>query len=429
MQSSSTYPPRLRDLFAYRDFMLYAGGRFTATIAWQMLGVVVGWWVYELTGDPLDLGLVGLAQFLPFLLAVLPAGQLADRIDRRLVLAAAYVIEAAAVLLLLLTAIGGRPRTWIIFAAMAMFGLGRALWMPTGQAMVVNLVPPTVFPRAVGFNSTLFESAVIGGPALGGLILAFGNRWLDGRGVQLSLAVILALMILVVALIGSMRARPQAASQGEWRLRDVFDGLRFVWRQKAVLGSITLDLFAVLLGGAVALLPIYAKDILHVGPIGFGALRAAPGVGAMLTAAMLALRPLQRHVGRYLFGGVGLFALATVLFGLSTSFWWSLLLLFLMGAGDMVSVFVRHMLVQLQTPDDIRGRVSAVNSMFIGASNELGEFESGLTAKWWGTVPAVVIGGLACGVAVVMCMFVFPMLRKMDRFPEPARAPGAAPRN
>jgi MFS family permease len=408
---------RLKELFAYRDFVRYALGRFAATIAWQMLGVTVGWWVYRLTGDPLDLGYVGLAQFLPFLLLILPAGQIADRVDRRRVLILAYLIEAAAVLALLWISLAWQGHIWPVFMALAIFGCGRAFWMPTGQAMTVNLVPPQVFPRAVAFNSTLFQLAVIAGPAVGGLTLALGDSLLQGRGVELSLGIILGLLLVVVLLMASIKAQQKTDTQGEWRLNDVFDGLRFVWHNKAVLGSITLDLFAVLLGGAVALLPIFAKDILHVGPIGFGVLRAAPGVGAMLTAAWLAIRPLNRHVGRYLFGGVGLFAVATVLFGLSTTFWWSLLLLFLMGVGDMVSVFVRHMLVQLQTPNDIRGRVSAVNSMFIGASNELGEFESGLTAKWWGTVPAVVIGGLACGAVVGACMLVFPMLRKMDRFP------------
>ncbi len=414
---------RLRDLFAYPDYLRYAAGRFVSTIAWQMLGVTVGWWIYSLTGDPLDLGFVGLAQFLPFLLLVLPAGQIADRFDRRWVLVIAYVIEALAVLALLLISFDGAPKTWSIFAALAVFGCGRAFWMPTGQAMTVNLVPAEIFPRAVGFNATLFQLAVIGGPALGGLTLAIGESVLGGRGVDFSFAIILVLLLLVLVLIGSIQGRQKAEAQGEWRLNDVFDGLRFVWRNKPVLGAITLDLFAVLLGGAVALLPIYAKDILHVGPLGFGFLRAAPGIGAILTALVLALRPLQRQVGVYLFGGVGVFAVATILFGLSTSFWWSVVLLIIMGVGDMVSVFVRHMLVQLQTPNEIRGRVSAVNAMFIGASNELGEFESGVTAKWWGTVPAVVIGGLACAVAVLGCMVAFPVLRKMDRFPSPANAP------
>lgn len=424
-QSAENVPPAstsLRDLLQYPDFLRYAAGRFIATIAWQMLGVAVGWQVYQLTGDPLDLGLVGLAQFLPFLLLVLPAGQLADRVDRRLLLVLAYVAEGCAVLALLWMTLSDVQNTVPVFAALTLFGVGRAFWMPAGQAMTVNLVPPEIFPRAVGTNSTLFQSAVIAGPAFGGLLFAAGESLWPGSGAAICYGAIFVLFLVVIALMASIRSRQKVAEPGEWRLNDVFDGLRFVWRNKPVLGAITLDLFAVLLGGAVALLPIYAKDILHVGPLGLGLLRSAPGVGAALVAAWLALRPIRRYIGRYLFGGVGAFAICVVLFGLSTSFWWSMLLLFLMGAGDMVSVFVRHMLVQLQTPNEIRGRVSAVNAMFIGASNELGEFESGLTAKWWGTVPAVVIGGAACAAAVVACMVAFPTLRRMDQFPAPATA-------
>jgi MFS family permease len=417
--------PSLNELFKYRDFVRYASARFLATIAWQMLGVAVGWQVYALAGNPLDLGLVGLAQFLPFLLLVLPAGQLADRVDRRWVLLGAYSAEALAVLALLYLTATGLTSVWPVFVALGLFGAGRAFWMPSGQAMVINLVPSEIFPRAVGCNSTLFQSAVIAGPALGGVIFALGERFWAGRGALLCYAVIFVLMLVVLLLLASIRQRQVIRAQGEWRWRDVFDGLRFVWRSKPVLGAISLDLFAVLLGGAVALLPVFAKDILHVGPAGLGLLRSAPGIGAALVAAWLALRPIERHVGRHMFGGVALFAVATIVFGLSTSFALSLTMLFLMGAGDMVSMFVRHLLVQLQTPDEIRGRVSAVNSMFIGASNELGEFESGLTAHWWGTVPAVVVGGLACLGVVFGCMALFPSLRKMDRFP----APNVSPRN
>ncbi|MCS6946728.1 MAG: MFS transporter, partial [Steroidobacteraceae bacterium] len=249
-------------------------------------------------------------------------------------------------------------------------------------------------------------------------VFAVGEQVLHGRGALLAYAVILALMLVVVALLWGIRARPAASGQDGWHWRDVFEGLRFVWRTKPILGAITLDLFAVLLGGAVALLPIYAKDILQVGPVGLGLLRSAPGIGAALTAAVLALRPLQRRVGPWMFGGVALYAVATIVFGLSRSFALSLAMLFLTGVGDMLSVFVRHMLVQLQTPDAIRGRVSAVSSMFIGASNELGEFESGLTASWWGTVPAVVVGGVACLGVVGVCAWRFPSLRTLDRFPQ-----------
>jgi MFS family permease len=269
------------------------------------------------------------------------------------------------------------------------------------------------FPSAVAVNSTLFQTGVIVGPAIGGLLLLFGPAAVYGT--------VLGLLTLVVLLVFSIRPVRVATRAAAFRLTDVLEGLRFVFRRRTVLGAISLDLFAVLFGGATAMLPIYASDVLHVSPAGFGALRAAPGVGAALIAAMLAFSPLDRHVGRWMFGGVALFGASTVVFGVSESFWISMVALFLLGAGDMVSVFVRHLLVQLETPDEIRGRVSAVSSMFIGASNELGEFESGVAAKWLGLVPSVVFGGLATLGVVAAYLKLFPELRKMDRFPHCTR--------
>jgi len=396
-----------------RDFARFAAGRVCATLAWQIMGVAVGWQVYALTHDTLALGLVGLAQFLPFVALVLPAGQIADRADRRVVLAVAYAVEAlSAIAMLVFTWTGGRHIA-VVYGAMALFGAGRAFWMPAAQAMTPNLVPPEDFPNAVALNSGLFEAAVITGPALGGLLYLFGPLAAYGLATAL-----LAVVVLLMWGIRPIRA-PNAAAA--FRLRDVLEGLRFVMRQKIVLGAISLDLFAVLFGGATALLPAYAADVLHVGPVGLGLLRTAPGVGAALTAALLALRPIRRHVGRWMFGGVALFGIATVVFGLSKVFWISLAALFALGIGDMVSVFIRHLLVQLQTPDAIRGRVSAVNAMFIGASNELGEFESGLTATWFGLIPAVVVGGIATLVVVAAQIGIFPSLRRMDPFPEANR--------
>jgi MFS family permease len=396
----------------YRDFALYAAARFCATLGWQMLNVAVGWQVYQLTRDPLDLGFVGLAQFLPFLLLVLPAGQLADRVDRRRVLLGAYAGEAACAGLLFAFTFVELTSVLPIFAALVLFGAGRAFWMPTAQAMTVNLVPAAAFPSAVAINSTLFQSAVIGGPAVGGLLYLAGPRVVYGT--------VLGLLVLVVTLIACIRPLRTVAPVAAFRAGDVLEGLRFVLRKRTVFGAISLDLFAVLFGGATALLPIYAADVLHVGPAGLGVLRTAPAVGAALTAGVLAIMPMQSHVGRWMFGGVTLFGTATVVFGLSTWFWLSVAALFLLGAGDMVSVFIRHLLVQLETPDAIRGRVSAVNSMFIGASNELGEFESGVVARWLGTVPAVVVGGIATLVVVGVYLRRFPELRTMDRFPAPA---------
>jgi MFS family permease len=415
----SASKPGVRDALRYRDYRRYALGRFFATLAWQMLGVAVGWQVYAITKDPLDLGLVGLAQFLPFLALVLPGGQVADRADRRLVMVFAYLAEALCVVVLLWFTLGGSREVWPVFAAMALFGAGRAFWMPSGQAMVVNLVPPEVFPTAVGLNSTLFQTAVIVGPAIGGVLYALGESTLEVDGALLVYAVALALLAIVVWLIAGVRPVRAPQSKEPVTTQEFFEGLRFVFSRRPVLGAISLDLFAVLFGGATALLPVFAADILHVGPVGLGTLRTAPGVGAALTAAFLATRPIERHAGRWMFGGVGLFGVATVVFGVSTSFVVSLVALFLLGVGDMVSVFVRHLLVQLETPDAIRGRVSAVSAMFIGASNELGEFESGVTAKWFGTVPAVVFGGAACVAVVLAYLRLFPELRRLDRFPQP----------
>jgi len=394
-----------------RDFALYAAARFLATLAWQMLSVAVGWQVYSLTRDPLMLGWVGLAQFLPFVALVLPAGQLADRAQRRRVLIGAYGTDLLASGILLAFTASGSPRVWPVFAAMSLFGSGRAFWMPAGQAIVPSLVPAPLFPSAIAVNSTLFQVAVIGGPALGGLLYLLGPLVVYASAV--------VAMLCVVALIASVRPpdAPGHAVVG----RELLEGLRFVFRRRTLLGAISLDLFAVLFGGATALLPMVASDVLHVGPAGLGILRSAPAVGAALTAGVLALRPLRRHVGRWLFGGVAAFGLATVVFGLARELWLSLAALTVLGAGDMLSVYVRQILVQLETPDSIRGRVSAVNSMFIGASNELGEFRSGVTARWLGLVPSLVFGGVATLVVVADFVRRFPELRRMDRLPDPAR--------
>ena len=417
-RTSDTPNSGVRAALAHRDFRRYTLGRFFATLVWQMLGVAVGWQVYSITRDPLDLGLVGLAQFLPFFALVLPAGQLADRRDRRLVIVAAYLIETLCVLTLIWFSWSGSKDVRWVFLAMALFGAGRAMWMPASQAMVVNLVPTAVFPAAVAFNSTLFEVAVITGPAVGGLLYAFGESRLQMSGALLVYCTGFVLLVIAITLIAGIRPRRAATPTDPVSWREFTLGLRFVFQRRTVLGAISLDLFAVLFGGATALLPMFAADILHVGPEGLGILRTAPGVGAALTALWLARRPISRHAGAYMFGGVAVFGLATIVFGLSTSFWLSACALFCLGAGDMVSVFVRHLLVQLETPDAIRGRVSAVSAMFIGASNELGEFESGLTASWWGPVRAVTLGGIACLVVVAGYLKLFPELRRLDRFPQ-----------
>ena len=396
----------------HRDFAAFAIARFCATLSWQMLTAAAGWQVWQLTHDPLDLAFLGLAQFLPFFVLVLPAGHLADHADRRKVLMSAYLIEACCAGLLLWFTLSGMQKVWPAFIAMGLFGVGRAFWMPTGQAITPNLVPPADFPQAVGVNATLFQTGVIVGPGIAGLLLLIGPHAVYASS--------LALLLIIVLSVISIRPLKVVFEQAAFRWRDVLEGLRYVMHRRTVLGAISLDLFAVLFGGATAMLPIYSSDVLHVSAAAYGALRSAPGVGAAIVALMLAFTPIQRHVGRWMFGGVAVFGVATIVFGISRSFWLSLVALLALGMGDMVSVFIRHLLVQLETPDNIRGRVSAVSSMFIGASNELGEFESGVMARWLGIVRSVVLGGVATLFVVAGYLKLFPELRTMDRFPKPA---------
>jgi MFS family permease len=393
----------------YRGYAAYAAAKFCTTLCWQMLSVAVGWQVYALTHNPLDLGYLGLVQFLPFVVLVLPGGHTADRIDRRLVLIAAYAVAALCAGILAWYSLTGLHTVWPIFAVMGVFGAGRAFWMPASSAVTPNLVPPEAFPSAVALNSMLFEIGVIAGPALGGVLYLIGPSV-----VYCAVAALLFLAVVLIFAIKPVRAR-DAAEVSETTAH-LLEGLRYVLHRKALLGAISLDLFGVLFGGATALLPAFAQDVLHVGPAGLGLLRTATGVGAAMTAIALVVSPIERHVGRWMFAGVSLFGAATVVFGLSRSFPLSFAALMLLGAGDMVSVYIRQVLIQLETPDAIRGRVSAVGSMFVGASNELGEFESGLTARWFGLMPAVVLGGAVTLVVVGSYLKLFPELRVMDRF-------------
>lgn len=389
-----------------------------------MQTVAVGWQVYALRHDPLDLGLVGLSQFLPFMPLALVAGHAADRFNRRRILALCYATQVLCALLLLAFTISGLHVVWPVFAVMVLFGIARAFSMPSSQAIVPTLVPIESFGNAVALSSSSFQVATIAGPTLGGLLYLAGPQTVYGvvavllatASVLMSLAKVQQVkQVSVAATSPPGSALPDSAAAKSWHA--VLEGLRFVRSRPVVLGAISLDLFAVLLGGATALLPAYARDVLHVGPTGLGLLRTAPGVGAALAAVVLAFSPMVRHVGRWMFAGVALFGIATVVFGLSHIFIVSLLALLVLGTGDMASVYIRHMLVQLETPDAIRGRVSAVNGVFIGASNELGEFESGLTAAWFGLVPAVVIGGVATLFITALWMRLFPTLRKIDKFP------------
>jgi MFS family permease len=405
---------RMPSALRYPAFTRFLVARFLSTFAVQMQSVAIGWQVYAMTRDPLDLGLIGLAQFLPFLALVLPAGQIADRHDRRAILAACYATELLCALLLLAFTVSGLTVVWPVFAVLVLFGTARAFSMPTSQAITPNLVPLESFGNAVALNSSSFQIATIAGPTLGGVLYLAGP--------QTVYSTVAVLLVISVALMFGVRMPRTLTSDEPVSWHSLLEGLRFVWRRRVVFGAISLDLFAVLLGGATALLPIYASDVLHVGPTGLGLLRTAPGVGAAVTALMLVYLSLTRNVGRWMFAGVALFGLTTVVFGLSTSFYLSLLALFLLGAGDMVSVYIRHMLIQLETPDAIRGRVSAVSAVFIGASNELGEFRAGVAAAWAGAKSAVVVGGAATLAIAAIWSRLFPELRTIDRFPgDPVR--------
>ncbi|HEV8442483.1 MAG TPA: MFS transporter [Steroidobacteraceae bacterium] len=408
MSSNNLSPAR--QALSHPDFARYAYGRFGATLAWQMIDVVLGYQMWKLTRNEAYLGYIGLAQFLPFVVLLLPGGQIADRFDRRLIIALAYSLELVAAAALLLFTLSGRTDAYPLFFIAALLGVGRAFWAPAGQSMVPNLVPKELLGGAISFNTLLFTIATIGGPAVAGLTLLLGIDWSYG----------IAVALLMGAMFMILGVKPvRAKSSSEWRWHDFLDGFVFVWKKKPVLGAISLDLFAVLFGGVVALIPAYADKVLHVGTVGMGMMRAAPGVGAAIVAFSLGRNPIKRHAGTWMFGGVAVFGVCMITVGLSTTVWLSVLALAIAGAGDMVSVFVRGMLVQLETPDSIRGRVSAVNSMFIGASNELGAFRAGVQARWMGIVPSMIWGGVCTLAVVASYLRLFPQLRKLDRFPEP----------
>lgn len=377
-------------------------------MASEMQSVAVGWQVYEITRRPLDLGLVGLVQFTPVLLLFLAAGHAADRFNRRNIVAMCYTLLGVASAILLWLTVRGHPSVHAIYGALVIVGIARAFNGAASQSMVPSIVPEEHFPSAVAWSSTVFQTATIVGPALGGLVYA---AFRGPAAVYLSSLVAAIISVLAVSKIQlhSSPGKRQPVS-----LNTLLAGFHYIWQHKLILGSISLDLFAVLLGGAVALLPVYAKEILHTGPWGLGILRSAPGVGALLTALLLANRPLRRRAGATMLWCVAGFGALTIAFGLSRNLMVSVISLLFVGAADMVSVIVRGTLVQLATPDTMRGRVSAVNSIFIGASNEFGQFESGITAQWFGTIPAVLLGGAGTLLVVGLWAWMFPELRRAD---------------
>ncbi|HEV7255196.1 MAG TPA: MFS transporter [Mesorhizobium sp.] len=393
--------------FRHGAFLRYWLSRFFGTFSTQIVSVAVGWQVYDLTRDPFDLGLVGIVQFAPSLLLVLVTGSAADRWGRRLIMGSSALLEALCAGALLAFVLTDAISPGLIFATLAVFGVGRAFFGPAAASLVANLVPERDFANAVAWNSSAWQTATIVGPVAGGLLYGIGASAAYGTATVLMLASAL--------LVFSIPKPAQAVAAEPTTAEALFAGFRYIWREKIVLGAISLDLFAVLLSGAVALLPVYARDILELGPWSLGLLRAAPGMGVILVAVWLAAHPIREAAGAILLVFVGLFGLFTVLFGVSTIPWLSIAALALLGAADMVSVYIRETLIQLWTPDAVRGRVNAVNMVFVGASNELGEFRAGTMAAFIGTVPAVVFGGVGAVLVAGLWAVIFPELRKVRR--------------
>ena len=382
--------------------------RVATAVAFQMQGVAVGWQLYDLTTNPVDLGLVGLIQFIPVLLLILITGQIVDRHDRRIVLALAQGVEVAGALVLALATLSGVIDARVIFATMFVLGAARAFDITAAQTMLPGIVPAAMLPRAVALGASSNQAATIAGPALGGVLYVAGP--------SVVYVTCCALSLVATLLVLSVRVERPAPIREPFSRAVLFAGIAFIRKSPIVLGALSLDLFAVLLGGATALLPIFARDVFLVGPWGLGILRAAPAVGALAISLVLMRAPLRNHVGRAMFAAVAAFGVATVVFAWSTSLALTLVALAVLGASDMFSIVIRQTLVQLETPDAMRGRVSAVNTLFVGTANRLGDFRAGLMAAWFGAVPAVLIGGLGILAVVVIWAKTFPALYRVERF-------------
>jgi MFS family permease len=412
-QQTPARPDPRFEAFAYPAYRNFWAARFLSAFSIQMLAVAVGWQIYDLTRDPLDLGLIGLSQFAPSLVLVLITGAVADRYGRRnimLICEFAFFIVAAGLFILTWH---GLNSPLPVFGLLIVMGISRAFYSPATSSLVVNLVPERVFPNAVTWSASSWQVASIAGPVTGGLL--YGAGALVAYGVALGLLAV-AIGFLTQIPQDNTLTRPNVEAAGhkiEDKKSEIFAGFKFIFGQPVVLGAISLDLFAVLLGGAVALLPVFARDVLVLGPWGLGLLRAAPGIGAVAMAAYLANVPIKDHAGLIMFAGVAGFGLFTLTFGFSTIAWVSIVSLALLGAADMISVQVREVLIQLWTPDDVRGRVNAVNGLFVGASNELGEMRAGVMAAFIGAVPAVVIGGAGALIVAGIWAYLFPALRKI----------------
>jgi MFS family permease len=399
--------PSTSSLFAHPAFARFWLARVCTIVAFQMQVVAVGWQMYALTQNPMDLGWVGLMQFLPVFFLMLVVGQVADRYDRRRIAACCQAAMGMVTLILCFTSAQHVLEREGIFILVMLMGCAKAFESPSMSALLPALVPELLLPRAIGLSSSAMQAAFIVGPALGGMIYVFGAAVVYASSSVLFVCAMLSLL--------SIKKTTQVPRKDKVDLETLLAGIHFIRRKPVVLGALSLDLFAVLFGGATALLPIYARDILHSGPWGLGALRACPAVGALLMSLYLARWPVERNTGKVMMIAVAIFGCATITFGISTSIYLSLGSLLLLGASDMISVVIRSSLVQLETPDAMRGRVSAVNFLFIGTSNQLGEFESGLTAHWWGAKLAVVAGGLGTISVVILWNYLFPALGQRDR--------------
>ncbi|HTW48566.1 MAG TPA: MFS transporter [Acidobacteriaceae bacterium] len=405
--------PQPTAAFLSRDFFRYQCARVGVIVGAEAQALAVAWQVYQITHKAIDLGYTGLVLFLPGLLFILPAGHTADRFDRRRVILVCYSLQAFCSLALFAFAWNGIHRVWPIFVALFVIGTGRAFSGPASSALIPHLVPTEHFVNAITWGATIFQFANIVGPALGGVLFTLPlHSRLHGAAIVYLFTFLSVLWFL--CLVGSLRVRPGRMEHRAVSREVLLAGFRYVARTQVLLGSISLDLFAVLLGGAVALMPIFAQDILHAGPRGLGMLRAAPALGALSVSLALMLRPIRGRAGVRMLVCVAIFGAATILFGVSRSLPVSLAALFIVGASDMVSVVIRASVLQLATPAEMRGRVSAVNSLFVGASNELGEFESGLTAQWWGAVRAVIYGGIGSLLVTGLWSVFFPSLRRAD---------------
>jgi len=410
--------PSSSALIAQRPFVLFWLARLAATMGTQMLALMIGWQVYELTNSAFDLGLIGLIQFVPAVVFTLAIGHAADRYDRRTIVRAAQAVYALTALAVTAAMLTGRLSSGLLFAAVFLIGSARAFELPTGHSLVPSLVPSRLLPRAVAAWASANQVAVICGPALGGLIYV-----LSPVTVGLLCLILFSVSIVLVSLIEAKGA--PTTTREPPTFKSVLAGFDFIRSRRRLLGVITLDLFVVLLGGATALLPVFARDILAAGPIGLGLLRSAPAIGALVTTVALSRYPIERHIGTWMFAATAIFGAATVSFGLSTFLPLSMLALAVLGASDAISVVVRFSLVQIETPDDKRGRVSAINYLFVGSSNTLGEFRAGLFAAWFGAVPSVLIGGIGSLMVAAAWMLWFPDLRRIDRY-EPADNQGRA---